>query len=190
LHFPLSFVSHSSIHSAFCAEWAFFAHFFCFKMKQTAQTYRERIKELIEPFIESEGMELVELECLRMKSRWLVRVFIDKEGGVTIDDCTDISQGVGDLLDVHELPWGSYTLEVSSPGIDRLLVKDKDFEKYRGHRVKVRLAEKMDGAKNIRGRLMDVLEDGGKKILVLEEEGKTYRILREMVVRANLEYEA
>jgi len=56
--------------------------------------------------------------------------------------------------------------------------------------VKVRLAEKMDGAKNIRGRLMDVLEDGGKKILVLEEEGKTYRILREMVVRANLEYEA
>jgi ribosome maturation factor RimP len=159
-------------------------------MNYAAMTYKEKIKGLIEPIIESERMELVDLECLRMKSRWLVRVFIDKEGGVTLDDCTEISHRVGDLLDVHEIPPGSYTLEVSSPGLDRPLVKDCDFEKYRGHRVKVRLAEKIEGAKNFRGRLVDFLEEQGRKVLVLDIEGKTYRIPREMVARANLEYES
>ncbi len=95
-------------------------------------TYREEIIGLIEPVIESEGLELVELECLRMQTRWLVRIFIDREGGATLEDCTAISHQVGDLLNVHDLPPGPYTLEVSSPGLDRPLTRDKDFEKYRG----------------------------------------------------------
>jgi ribosome maturation factor RimP len=106
-------------------------------------TYREEIIGLVEPVIESEGLELVELECLRMKTRWLVRIFIDREGGSTIDDCTAISHQVGDLLNVHDLPPGPYTLEVSTPGLDRPLTRDKDFEKYRGSKVRIRTRELM-----------------------------------------------
>jgi ribosome maturation factor RimP len=100
-----------------------FAHFFILCAAQGVQTgslkmatYREEIIGLIEPVIESEGLELVELECLRMKTRWLVRIFIDREGGATLDDCASISHQAGDLLNVHDLPPGPYTLEVSTPG--------------------------------------------------------------------------
>jgi len=110
-------------------------------------TYREEIIGLIEPVIESEGLELVELECLRMKTRWLVRIYIDREGGATLEDCTAMSHQVGDLLNVHDLPPGPYTLEVSTPGLDRPLTRDKDFEKYRGGRVRIRTREPIDGSR-------------------------------------------
>jgi ribosome maturation factor RimP len=167
-----------------------FAHFFILgRMNQAHTTYKEKIEWLIKPLVESENMELVNVECLRMKSRWLVRVYIDKEGGVTLGDCTEISHQVGDVLDIHDIPPGPYTLEVSSPGLDRPLVKDADFLKYRGHLVRVRLREKAEGSRNLRGRLMDFQEEDGKKILVLEVEGKTFRIPKENLVRANLVYE-
>ena len=78
--------------------------------------------------IESEGMEIVDVECLKMKFRWLVRIYIDKEEGVTIADCSEISKQAGDSLDVYDVLPGSYTLEVSSPGLDRSLTRDKDFK--------------------------------------------------------------
>ena len=62
------------------------------------------------------GMELIYAECLRMPSRWIVRIFLDREGGITLDDCSVISHQAGDILDVHDTPPGPYTLEVSSPG--------------------------------------------------------------------------
>ena len=76
-----------------------------YEMVNPAQTYREKMLELLEPIFEAEGMELVELECLRGKPRWVVRIYIDKDGGVTIDDCAQISSQVGDLLrEFPELP--------------------------------------------------------------------------------------
>ncbi len=126
-------------------------------------TYREEIIGLVEPVIESEGLELVELECLRMKTRWLVRIFIDREGGATLDDCTAISHQVGDLLNVHDLPPGPYTLEVSSPGLDRPLTRDKDFEKYRGSKVRIRTREPIDGSRNFLGTLVEVAAAGRPK---------------------------
>jgi ribosome maturation factor RimP len=159
-------------------------------MNQASATYKEKIEWLIRPLIESENMELVNVECLKMKSRWLVRVYIDKEGGVTLGDCTEISRQVGDLLDIHDIPPGAYTLEVSSPGLDRPLVKDLDFLKYRGRLVRVRLREKVEGSKNLRGRLMDFQDEGGRKILVLDVDGRTYHVPRENLVKANLEYES
>ncbi len=151
--------------------------------------YRDRIIELVEPVIDAEGMEIVDVECLRMKTRWLVRLFIDKEGGVTIDDCTHVSHEVGDLLDVHDIPPGPYTLEVSSPGLDRPLARDKDFIRYRGSRIRVRLTEKIEGSRNLRGTLEDFLEENGEKIIVLDIDGKRYRIPRAFVAKAHLEYE-
>jgi ribosome maturation factor RimP len=153
-------------------------------------TYREEIIALVEPVIESEGLELVELECLRMKTRWLVRIFIDREqGGATLDDCTAISHQVGDLLNVHDLPPGPYTLEVSSPGLDRPLTRDKDFEKYRGAKVRIRTREAIDGSRNFLGTLAEVAEQGGRKTVTVDVDGKSVRMNRDNIQKANLEYE-
>ncbi len=157
-------------------------------MNHKTATYKEKIEQLILPVIEAGKMEIVDVECLRMPSRWLVRIFVDKEGGVTLGDCSDISHHAGDILDVHGIPPGPYTLEVSSPGLDRPLVKDRDFLRYLGHRIKVRLHEKVEGSKNFQGNLVDFQEEGGRKILILDVEGKIYRLPKETVVKANLIY--
>jgi len=153
------------------------------------KNYRDRIIEIIEPMVSDEGMEIIDVECLRMKTRWLVRLFIDKEGGVTIDDCANVSHQVGDLLDVYEMPPGPYTLEVSSPGLDRPLARDKDFIRYKGSKIRVRLTGKIEGIWNFRGTLEDFLEENGEKIIILAVDGKKYRIPKESVAKAHLEYE-
>jgi len=159
------------------------------RMREANTSYRERIVELVEPVLESEGLELVLLECLRMKTRWLVRIFIDREGGATLDDCTTVSHQVGDLLNVHDLPPGPYTLEVSTPGLDRPLTRDKDFEQYRGAKVRIRTREPIDGSRNFLGTLVEVAAEDGQKMITVDVDGKTVRIDRENVQRANLEYE-
>ena len=158
-------------------------------MEENIQKYRQKIWELTETILTAEGMELVEAECLRMPSRWLVRIFIDREGGVTINDCSEISHQLGDILNVHDVPPGPYTLEVSSPGLDRPLVKDKDYLKYRGSTVNIRLKEKLAGIKHFKGELIDFIEDDGKKILVVNVSGTSYRIPREMVEKARRIYQ-
>jgi ribosome maturation factor RimP len=154
------------------------------------QSQEEQIRHLAEPMLASVGMELIQVECLKMKTRWLVRIYMDREeGGVTLDDCTLVSNQLGDLLDVHDVPPGPYTLEVSSPGLDRPLQRDKDFLKYRGSRINLRLREKIDGRRHLCGELIDYEYEGGRKVLVVGEVGQTYRIPREAVLKANLEYE-
>jgi ribosome maturation factor RimP len=155
-----------------------------------SSTYREKIVELIEPVIESEGLELVELECLKMKTRWLVRIFIDREGGgATLNDCTAISHQMGDLLNVHDLPPGPYTLEVSSPGLNRPLTRDKDFEKYRGGRVRIRSREPIAGSRNFVGTLVEVVAEEGRNVIIIDVDGRRVRIDRDNIQKANLEYE-
>ena len=144
---------------------------------------------MVEPVLESEHFELVDVECLKMKTRWMVRIFLDKMGGITLDDCAEVSHQVGDILDVHDIPPGSYTLEVSSPGLNRPLVRDIDFVKYRGNNIVVNVYEKIDGIRNFKGKLVDYLDDNDQKILVMDVEGKTYRIPKDLVVKAHLEYD-
>ena len=158
-------------------------------MVEPVQGYGETIRKLAEPVLEAEGMELIDVECIKMKSRWLVRIYMDKEGGVTLDDCTETSNQMGDILDVHDVPPGAYTLEVSSPGLDRPLVRDKDFMKYKGCKVDIFLHEKIEGIRHFNGRLTDFFEEEGQKILMVDVAGKTYRIPRNLVVKAHLEYE-
>ena len=154
------------------------------------ESYAEEITQLADPIVSADGMEIILAECLRMKSRWLVRIYIDKEGGVTVDDCAQVSDKLGDILDVHEVPPGPYTLEVSSPGFDRPLYRDKDFIKYSGSRVHVRLTEKLDGRHDFRGELVAYEDSDAGKIVVVLVDGKTFRIRRETVAKANLESEA
>ena len=158
-------------------------------MPDVPSTYREKIIELIEPAVESEGLELVELECLRMKTRWLVRIFIDREGGATLDDCTAVSHQVGDLLNVHDLPPGPYTLEVSTPGLDRPLTRDKDFEKYLGAKVRIRTREPIEGSRNFLGTYVEYTTGGGRRIVTVDVDGRIVPIDRENIQKANLEYE-
>ena len=151
------------------------------------EIYRDEIRRLAEPIVESEAMELIYVECLKMQSRWLVRLYLDKEGGVTIDDCSEISNQLGDLLDVHDIPPGPYTLEISSPGLNRPIERDKDFMKFKGHTVDIKVREKLEGMKNFRGTLVDFFDENGGKTLVVAVSGKSYHIPMDLVIKARLE---
>lgn len=153
------------------------------------RAYEDRIRELAEPVVEAEGMELILVECLRMKSRWIVRLYLDKEGGVTLDDCAEISNQLGDILDVNDIPPGQYILEVSSPGLDRPLHRAKDFLKYRGSNVCIRIDEKLDGIRNFRGKLVDFVDEDGKSMVIIDALGAIRRIPRDRIVRAYLKNE-
>jgi ribosome maturation factor RimP len=147
---------------------------------------KEKIWQLAQPVAESEGLELIHVECLKMHTRWIVRLFLDKDGGVTIDDCGSISNQLGDLLDIQDLIKGAYTLEVSSPGFDRPISRDEDFVKYQGHKVNIKTGIKIEGIKNFRGILLDYVEDAGQKIVLLDVSGKTYRIPKSEIAKTNL----
>lgn len=150
------------------------------------ESMEERIRELADPLVESEGMELIHVECVKMKSRWIIRLFLDKESGITIDDCAEISHQMGDILDVHDVPPGPYTLEISSPGPDRPLSRDRDFEKFRGQRVHLKLTEKVNGSRNINGLLVDYIDESGEKTIVIDVGGDILHIPRRKVAKANI----
>jgi ribosome maturation factor RimP len=122
----------------------------------------KKIVELLEPHIERLGFELVNVEFRRGAPRnSLLRVLIDNPGGgITLSDLERLSPILGDLLDVYDPVDGSYTLEVASPGINRPLAKLKDFEAYRGQRVRIRTHRSRDGRKNFQGVLTQVGPDG------------------------------
>jgi ribosome maturation factor RimP len=159
------------------------------EMGNVERTYKEKIVELIEPVLESENLELVDVECLKMKTRWMVRIFMDKDGGITVDDCANISHQVGDILDVNDVPSGPYTLEVSSPGVTRPIFKDEDFIKYRGSVVSIKVDQAIDGIRNFKGELLDYVDEAGGKILIVKVAGATHRIPRDLVVKAQRECE-
>jgi len=147
---------------------------------------KEKIRQLSEPVVASEGMELIHVECIKMHSRWIIRLFMDKEGGITLDDCANISNQLGDIFDIRDVIKGAYTLEVSSPGLDRPISRDQDFVKYRNSRVNIKTNEKIEGIKNFHGILLDYIEESGKKLVLIDIAGKVYRIPRQDVVKANL----
>jgi ribosome maturation factor RimP len=147
---------------------------------------KDKIWQLADPIAASEGMELIHVECLKMHSRWVFRLYLDKEGGVSLDDCTDVSNQLGDVLDVHDLSRGPYTLEVSSPGLDRPISRDQDFQKFQGAKVKIKTHSKIDGMKNFQGTLVDFVEENGCKIARIDVAGKIYSIPKNEIVKTNL----
>jgi len=147
---------------------------------------KEKVWQLAEPVATSEGLELIHVECLKMHARWIIRLYLDKEGGVTIDDCGSISNQLGDLLDIQDLIKGAYTLEVSSPGLDRPISRDQDFIKYRGSKVTIKTTEKIEGIKNFRGTLADYIEESGQKFVLVDVSGKIYRLPKSEIIKTNL----
>ena len=131
---------------------------------------KQKINELASRIAEDEGLELVGLDLLGQGKKALLRVVIDKEGGVTVGDCEKMSRSLEALLDVEDPLRGSYMLEVSSPGIDRPLVRQIDFERNIGKLARVVTTEKIDEQTFLIGRIIDVGE--GWIRLSLEEPGK------------------
>jgi ribosome maturation factor RimP len=149
---------------------------------------------LVEPVCAAHGVELVLLKVTARGREGLVQLIIDRprgEGedvdgsGVTIDDCQAVSRDVGTALDVHEdLIPGHYRLEVSSPGLERPLVKLDDFERFRGREAKLRVKTPIDGRRKFQGRLLGV--DGD--VVTLEQDGRPVQLPFGDIDRANLVY--
>ena len=123
-------------------------------------TLRERLIALIEPLLQRLGYELVELEYSAGRAHALVRLFIDRDGGVTVDDCEKVSREVSTLLDVEDPIPSAYTLEVSSPGEDRVLRTRAHFERFLGARVHVELSAPRAGRRRYTGTLCSVADEG------------------------------
>jgi ribosome maturation factor RimP len=158
--------------------------FLYMKEDQQAQIHRQ-VEEVAESLVVSEGMELVDLEYRREGRRWMLRLFIDKEGGVTIDDCARISRELGDLLDVKDVIPQSYVLEVSSPGLNRRIRKKEDFSRFVGQKVQLWLASPKDGRRKILGYLVGV---EGEEVVVTATEGR-FSVPLQDIAKANLIYE-
>jgi ribosome maturation factor RimP len=140
-----------------------------------------RIERVIEPVLRDYGLELVDLEWRAHGPRGVLRVFIDKPGGVALSELERVSREVGDVLDVEDVIAGRYDLEVSSPGLDRPLRKDREFLWARGKRIRCWLV----GGRELSGRLIDVDEHR----LVIETEDGAHTVARGDVAKARLEAE-
>ena len=153
----------------------------------------ERARSTLEPVLVRDGYELVEVEWIRGGGRFTLRVFIDKPGGVNIDDCQAVSRTIEPILDVEDFIEPAYDLEVSSPGLDRPLRTPEHFARWAGQRVHVKAygpvpgtAEGSPPRKNWTGRL-EGYEDGG---VLVDVDGVRHRIPHEQIAKAHLEYDA
>jgi len=118
-----------------------------------------KVKDLTEPLCEVHGMELVHVEY-QLESRGIIlRIYIDKPGGITLDDCVFINRQLSDILDLHVDSSSSYSLEVSSPGSDRPLSKKLDFERFRGRTARIKTIAPINGQKNLKGVLLGISEE-------------------------------
>ena len=144
----------------------------------------ERVQELAERVAIDHGLELVHAEVAGPENKPIVRVFIDKPHGVTHDDCSDVSLHLGTILDVEDFIHASYTLEVSSPGLERGLYKRADYERFAGSDAKLKTRQPIEGQRNFRGRILGVDENA---VLFEDRTNGRVRIPFDIITKANLE---
>lgn len=131
------------------------------------KTVQREIEDLVAPILERNRMELVDVLYRLESGRWVLRLFIDKPGGVNLDDCAFISHQVEDLIEVEDIIPQRYFLEVSSPGLDRVLKKERDFQRFCGEKASVKTRKALAGRRNFKGRIVRC-EQG---VLELEDTG-------------------
>ncbi|MEE4111690.1 MAG: ribosome maturation factor RimP [Desulfobacteraceae bacterium] len=146
------------------------------------RAFVDLVARLAGPLCSAEGMELVHVEYQREPGGLTLRLYLDKPGGVTLDDCVDISRQLADILDVHTQDAPPYRLEVSSPGLDRPVGKLDDFTRFLGHRARIRLAAAVNGRKNYTGVLAGVIDD----MVQLQVDGETVSLNHKDITRARL----
>ena len=132
------------------------------------EMYEARTEELITPILDRRNFELVDVEYVKEGSTWYLRVYIDKEGGITSDDCTDVSREMNEILDREDYVEGSYTFEVSSPGLGRPLKKEKDFARSMGKLVEIRTYRPIEKQKEFCG----ILNAYDESSVTIDEDGQ------------------
>lgn len=144
----------------------------------------QQIAEMIEPLVASDGFELVHVELVGQRRNTTLRLYIDKPGGVTIDDCAQVSNHVSVLLDVEDLIPNRYILEVCSPGLERELYKPADYERFAGREAKIQTYERVEGRRTFQGALLGI---SGDTVTIRERSlGKEVRIPYSQIRKANL----
>lgn len=152
-------------------------------MDSTVRGVEEQVRSLAAGAARSEGAELVDLELQREPAGWVLRLFIDKPGGVSVEDCQRVSQHVGTILEVEDPIPHAYTLEVSSPGLTRSLRRPEDWAGAVGSLVKLVTHEPVDRRQSFLGRVVAVEESSVR----IESDGSEYEIPRDQIARARLE---
>jgi ribosome maturation factor RimP len=149
------------------------------------------VHELALPMVTAMGLELVEVEYCREGRQMILRLYLDKPGGISLDDCAAVSRELSPLLDVEEVIAGNYSLEVSSPGLNRPLKGEGDFIRFAGRLAKIRTFEQFpDDRGNLRKTFLGIIRgcEGGEVVMDLKE-GQGARIPLAGIARANLEFE-
>jgi len=160
----------------------------------SAKTVISQTEELLLPVLEEGGFELVDIEYQREQRGWILRVYVDKEGGIVLDDCADISRELGVLLEVEDFIRTAYVLEVSSPGIDRPLKKMADFERFSGKLAKIKMLEGIDPdarhykRKTFTGTLLGI-EEGLVRLQQNDKKGGIVELPFSDICSARLEFE-
>ena len=150
------------------------------------ETYEEKAAALLAPIIDRNGFELVDVEYVKEGSQWYLRGYIDKPGGITINDCEAVSREFSDLLDRDDFIPDSYILEISSPGLDRPLKKPRDFERNLGKEVEIRTYKPIDRKKEFVGELVSFSDHS--VVIRMDGEEKTFEKTDIALVRLYIEF--
>jgi len=152
----------------------------CLKSRIEAQ-----VATLVQPYIEQQGLELVDVEYVKEGAHWYLRIYIDKEGGIELNDCQQVSHSLSAKLDQADPISQAYMLEVSSPGLERSLRKDSDFQRFKGQLVTVHTHTAYKGFTEFTGHLEGIQDQQ----IVLEYEGEKISIPQDQVSKAHLALE-
>ena len=150
------------------------------------EEYEQKTEKLLMPIMEANGFELVDVEYVKEAGNWYLRAYIDKPGGITVDDCEAVNRELGDLLDRDDFIDDSYILEVSSPGLGRPLKKERDFIRSKGEEVEIRTYRMVDRQKEFRG----VLKAWDKDTVTIEyEDGQEQVFERDNIALIRLAFD-
>lgn len=143
------------------------------------------VEELVEPVLSSEGLELVDVQYQKEGKNWRLKIFIDKEGGVAIEDCARVSRQIADLIEIENIVSSEHTLEVSSPGLDRPLKTKRDFLRFKGRKIQAATFSPLNGQRKFKG----VIKDFHEETLHLQTQKGLVKILLDNIAKAKLEIE-
>ncbi|MDH3989184.1 MAG: ribosome maturation factor RimP [Gammaproteobacteria bacterium] len=143
---------------------------------------KEGLTKLLEPVVEQLGFELADIEVRLGGQDGLLRLYIDKDGGIDVEDCQSVSRQVSAILDVEDPLPGNYTLEVSSPGLDRTLTKPAHFQRFMGEDIRVKLRFPLEGRRNFRGALKSANEEN----IEVEVDGESHSLSLATIESARL----
>ncbi|MBF8303531.1 MAG: hypothetical protein HW396_1812 [Candidatus Dadabacteria bacterium] len=152
-------------------------------MSSLDQKVIDSVREILDSLLLGYGFELVDIEYRREGRGWVLRIYIDKDGGVSVEDCARISRELGTLLDLNDIIPGNYNLEISSPGLTRALKKVRDFERFKGKLLKIKTMKDIQGRRVFIGRLIDFVGN----VASVEMDRHVYFIPYDEIERANLE---